>query len=149
LNELEGLSRGTRPTTATPTETGGTKRQSPDPQHVLKVAQFAKEALDFLKTRHSTVKCITTKGAVLPSTNFYTEDDAQWSADFRNDDKILTTCLLLGKNRHESAQEDLPMYNHATPARSEQNSLFAKIQGVSFTIQHLTLVTHHTQFYFR
>ncbi|CAH1977497.1 unnamed protein product [Acanthoscelides obtectus] len=105
LNELEGLSRGTRPTTATPTETGGTKRQSPDPQHVLKVAQFAKEALDFLKTRHSTVKCITTKGAVLPSTNFYTEDDAQWSADFRNDDKILTTCLLLGKNRHESAQE--------------------------------------------
>nr|CAH7719815.1 unnamed protein product [Callosobruchus chinensis] len=111
LNELEGLSRGNRPST-TPTDTGGSvvsggRRQSPDPQHVLKVAQSAKEALDFLKTRHSTVKCITTKGAVLPSTAFYTEDDGQWTADFRNDDKILTTCLLLGKNRQEvqSAQE--------------------------------------------
>lgn len=80
-------------------------RNSLDPEHIKKVANAAKDALDFLKTRHSSVKCVTTKGAILPSTTFSTEDDTSWDCSFKNDDKILTTCLVLCKNHKDQTQE--------------------------------------------
>lgn len=80
-------------------------RHSQDPEHIKKVANASKEALDFLKTRHSSVKCVTTKGKILPSTTFSTEDDTSWDCSFKNDDKILTTCLVLCKNHKEQTQE--------------------------------------------
>lgn len=58
-----------------------------------------------MKTRHVSVKCVTTKGAVIPSTNFSTEDDTMWDNSFSNDDKILTTCIGLCKEYKEPSQE--------------------------------------------
>ena len=94
LSELEGLSRGGKsPAPST--------RSSLDPQHVKKVAQAAKKALAFLKSRPQAEKCVTTKGAVLSSTTFTTEDDSTLDATFKNDDKILATCLVLSKGHRE------------------------------------------------
>ncbi|XP_066253104.1 telomerase-binding protein EST1A isoform X2 [Euwallacea similis] len=91
LSELEGLSKGNPP----PTSKG---KFSPSPEHVQKVAEASRAALEFLKTRHAAVKCVTTKGAVLPSMTFSVEDDATWDVTVKNDDKILDTCLILCKN---------------------------------------------------
>ncbi|XP_044271255.1 telomerase-binding protein EST1A isoform X2 [Tribolium madens] len=97
LSELEGLSRGGKsPIPST--------RSMLDPQHVRKVAQAAKRALSFLKSRPQAVKCVTTKGAVLSSTTFTTEDDSMLDATFKNDDKILATCLVLSKGHREQQQ---------------------------------------------
>jgi protein SMG6 len=94
LSELEGLSRGGKsPTPST--------RSALDPQHVRKVAQAAKRALVYLKSKPPAVKCVTTKGAVLSSTTFTTEDDSMMDATFKNDDKILATCLVLSKGHRE------------------------------------------------
>lgn len=73
------------------------QRRPFNPQHATKVAEAAKQALEFLSKKHAYVKCITTKGTFLPSTTFTTEDDT--TADvMTNDDKILATCLTLCKN---------------------------------------------------
>ncbi|XP_050308985.1 telomerase-binding protein EST1A-like isoform X2 [Anthonomus grandis grandis] len=94
LSELEGLSKGT------PLSTTVTKSKSaPTADHVQRVAVASRLALDLLKKRHASVKCVTTKGTVLPSTSFSTEDDTTWDATVKNDDKILTTCLVLCKNQ--------------------------------------------------
>ncbi|XP_023013335.2 uncharacterized protein isoform X1 [Leptinotarsa decemlineata] len=98
LSELEGLSRGGKAPTPD-------SRTSLDPQHIIKVAGSAKNALDFLKTRHSSLKCVTTKGAVLASTAFSTEDDTTWDNSLTNDDKILTTCLVLCKGHKTQPHE--------------------------------------------
>ncbi|CAG9815620.1 unnamed protein product [Phaedon cochleariae] len=96
LSELEGLSRGGR------SPLPESRRHRPlDPQHVKRVAMCAKSALDLLRQRHSAVKCVTTKGAVLASTAFCTEEDddggaADGDGGARcNDDKILSTCLVV------------------------------------------------------
>lgn len=94
LSELEGLARGGRSPVPSP-------RTSVDPQHTIKVGEAAKKALDFLKSRHKSVKCITTKGTVLTSTTFTTEDDSTLETNIKNDDKILTTCLVFCKAEHE------------------------------------------------
>ncbi|KAG5886136.1 hypothetical protein JTB14_009235, partial [Gonioctena quinquepunctata] len=98
LSELEGLSRGGK--VATPDS-----RTSLDPQHVRRVAKSAKSALEFLKNRHPSVKCVTTKGRILATTTFSTEDDTTWDNSLRNDDKILTTCLVLCKNNKNQPQD--------------------------------------------
>lgn len=100
---MEGLSRGGKSPTP-PT------RSSLDPQHVRKVAEAAKCALSFLKNRPHGVKCITTKGAVLSSTTFTTEDDSALDSSFKNDDKILATCLALSKGHRDQAVESKYVY---------------------------------------
>ncbi|XP_057667443.1 telomerase-binding protein EST1A isoform X1 [Diorhabda carinulata] len=100
ISELEGLSRGGK-------VPAPDSRSTLDPQHVQKVATSARDALDFLKTRHASVKCVTTKGAIIPSTNFSTEDDSMWDNSFRNDDKILTTCLGLCKEQKDQTTQDV------------------------------------------
>lgn len=84
-----------------------TSRHSVDPEHMKKVANSAKEALEFLKNRHLSVKCVTTKGAILPSTSFSNEDDTSWECNMKNDDKILTTCLVLCKNHKDQTQDNV------------------------------------------
>ncbi|XP_018574342.1 telomerase-binding protein EST1A isoform X2 [Anoplophora glabripennis] len=101
LSELEGLSRGGKAPTPD-------SRSFLDPQHVKKVAESAKNALDFLRNRHASVKCVTTKGAIIASTTFSTEDDATWDSSLRNDDKILTTCLVLCKSHKDKDQAQVP-----------------------------------------
>ncbi|KAL1494247.1 hypothetical protein ABEB36_009872 [Hypothenemus hampei] len=91
LSELEGLSKGNSSTTSRSPYT-------PSVEHVQKVAQAARSALEFLKKRHTSVKCVTSKGAVLPSTTFSTEDNTVWEVNMKNDDKILATCLVLCRN---------------------------------------------------
>lgn len=67
-----------------------------DPEHTRRVGEAARKALVLLKKRHPNIKCVTTKGAVLNSTTFTTEEDSSTSLA-NNDDKILTTCLNLSK----------------------------------------------------
>lgn len=94
LNELEGLAKGGK----TPAPAG---RNTSDPQHVLKVAESAKHALEFIGKRHPYVKCITTKGTILLSTTFTAEDDSVVDVTWKNDDKILSACLTLCKGSKE------------------------------------------------
>ncbi|KAL3267755.1 hypothetical protein HHI36_006882 [Cryptolaemus montrouzieri] len=90
LGELEGLGRGGK------SPVPGT-RSSLNPEHVKKVGESARMALNFLKKRHPNVKCVTTKGAIFNSTTFTTEDDTTSNCVAKNDDKILITCLNLSK----------------------------------------------------
>lgn len=93
LGELEGLAKGGKGPVPNP-------RTPLNPQHVIKVAEAAKQALEFLTVKHSNVKCITTKGTILTSTIFTVEDDTTSDA-MTNDDKILATCLTLCKNNKD------------------------------------------------
>lgn len=98
LNELEGLTKGGK----TPVPSG---RSTADPQHVIKVAESAKQALEFLANRHPFVKCMTTKGTILTSTTFTAEDDSVVDVTWKNDDKILSACLALCKGSKEPQVE--------------------------------------------
>ncbi|XP_044755444.1 telomerase-binding protein EST1A [Coccinella septempunctata] len=97
LGELEGLGRGgIAPVPGTMSRT--------DPEHTKKVGEAARKALVLLKKRHHNIKCVTTKGAVLNSTTFTTEEDPSMNLA-KNDDKILTTCLNLSK-LHDKQMEN-------------------------------------------
>lgn len=76
-----------------------------DPQHVLKVADSAKQALEYLGNRHNNIKCVTTKGTTLPTFTFTVEEDSTVDSNLRNDDKILSTCLVLCKNNKDEIVE--------------------------------------------
>ncbi|XP_060528527.1 telomerase-binding protein EST1A isoform X2 [Cylas formicarius] len=101
LSELEGLSKGG---VAAPSHVNF--RVALNPEHVRRVAQSARAALEFFKKRHASVKCVTTRGTVLPSTTFSAEDDTSLDGSLTNDDKILTTCLGLCKGHHHQEGED-------------------------------------------
>lgn len=93
MGELEGLAKGSKGPQPN-------LRAQFNAQHVTKVAEAAKHALEFLATKHQFVKCITTKGTVLTSRTFTIEDDSTSDA-MTNDDKILATCLTLCKNTRD------------------------------------------------
>ncbi|KAF2892803.1 hypothetical protein ILUMI_13369 [Ignelater luminosus] len=101
LNELEGLGRGGKCPVPSP-------RMAADPQHVLKVADSAKQALEYLGNRHNNIKCVTTKGTTLPTFTFTSEEDSTTDSTLRNDDKILSTCLVLCKNNKDEIAEGEP-----------------------------------------
>ncbi|XP_015592692.1 telomerase-binding protein EST1A isoform X2 [Cephus cinctus] len=91
LNELEGLARG-----------GGSRdcprassRSTLDPEHVARVADNARNALAFARSRNPAVRCLTTRGTVLTSSTFTVEEDVDQDGLTRNDDRILATCLSL------------------------------------------------------
>ncbi|XP_049823827.1 uncharacterized protein LOC109600502 isoform X3 [Aethina tumida] len=112
LSELEGLSKGGKSPMPT------TRKSPADPQHVLKVAEAARKALDFLKNRHQSVKCVTTKGAILASVAFTTEDDSTLDGGLTNDDKILATCLALCRNHREQPTGEGDGSQHVEGAES-------------------------------
>ncbi|KAJ9586161.1 hypothetical protein L9F63_020194, partial [Diploptera punctata] len=88
LKELEGLARGGKDRDHIPVP-------AVDPEHAAKVAEAAKQALAFLRSRCPGVRCVTTRGTVIPTSAFAMEEDTE--QDERNDDKILATSLSLCK----------------------------------------------------
>lgn len=68
------------------------------------MAEAAKLALEFLSTKHQSVKGITTKGTILNSTTFTAEEEASVGVVMTNDDKILATCLTLCKGSKDQIE---------------------------------------------
>ncbi|XP_029049642.1 telomerase-binding protein EST1A-like isoform X2 [Osmia bicornis bicornis] len=92
LNELEGLARGADARDCPPAS-----RATLDPEHVARVAESAKVALAFARSRNPAIRCLTTRGTVLTSSTFTVEEDVDKDGLTRNDDRILATCLSLCK----------------------------------------------------
>lgn len=91
MNELEGLARGGKaPAPST--------RTAIHPNHIVKVAEAAKSALEFLHSKSPAVRCVTTKGSVVRSNAFALEEDYDQETGLRNDDRILETSLSLCHN---------------------------------------------------
>ncbi|XP_050078429.1 telomerase-binding protein EST1A [Anopheles maculipalpis] len=122
INELEGLSKGVRhlvpkqqpsavnellspasKTFAVPTgPPSGMDVSLPSLQHAAKVAELSKKALHFIKSRNAALKCVTTKGSILKTSNFTVEDD---DGDLKsNDDRILETALNLCRHSVKEKQ---------------------------------------------
>lgn len=70
LNELEGLARG-----AGTRDTQPASRAALNPEHVARVAENAKAALAFARSRNPAIRCLTTRGTVLSSSTFTVEED--------------------------------------------------------------------------
>ncbi|KAI4496928.1 hypothetical protein M0804_000738 [Polistes exclamans] len=90
LNELEGLTRGADARDCPPAS-----RATLNPEHVARVAESAKAALAFARSRNPAIRCLTTRGTVLTSSTFTVEEDVDKDKLTRNDDRILATCLSL------------------------------------------------------
>ncbi|XP_033208324.1 telomerase-binding protein EST1A isoform X2 [Belonocnema kinseyi] len=90
LNELEGLARGAETRDSPPAF-----RATLNPEHVARVAENAKAALAFARSRNPAIRCLTTRGTVLTSSTFTVEEDVTQDGSTRNDDRILATCLSL------------------------------------------------------
>ncbi|KAL2741102.1 telomerase-binding protein EST1A-like isoform X4 [Vespula maculifrons] len=107
LNELEGLARGADARDCPPAS-----RATLDPEHVARVAESAKVALAFARSRNPAIRCLTTRGTVLTSSTFTVEEDVDKDKLTRNDDRILATCLSLcrtgNKDYNNSAEEGQP-----------------------------------------
>ncbi|XP_012273002.1 telomerase-binding protein EST1A isoform X2 [Orussus abietinus] len=108
LNELEGLTRGASPRNCPPAS-----RASLDPEHVARVAENAKSALAFARSRNPAIKCLTTRGTVLTSSTFTVEEDVDQDGLTRNDDRILATCLSLCR----ASSKDQPSTEEGQPRR--------------------------------
>ena len=87
LKELDGLAKGARPA------------KYASPEHAAMVAENARHALSFLKERNPNIKCVTSRGTVMPSLGIASEDD--YDADKNNDDLILDACQNLAGFREE------------------------------------------------
>jgi protein SMG6 len=148
LKELEGLARGGKDRDYMPVP-------SVDPEHAAKVAEAAKMALVFLRSRSPGVRCVTTRGTVIHTSAFAMEEDTEqvrlhpesvllrvmltadlaphpqcYLQDERNDDKILTTSLSLcrssGKDECKPGNFDyLLTFKHRTFRR-----WFPELSGV-------------------
>ncbi|KAL2740106.1 telomerase-binding protein EST1A-like isoform X4 [Vespula squamosa] len=107
LNELEGLARGADARDCPPAS-----RATLDPEHVARVAESAKVALAFARSRNPAIRCLTTRGTVLTSSTFTVEEDVDKDKLTRNDDRILATCLSLSrtgnKDHNNPAEEGQP-----------------------------------------
>ncbi|CAK9812185.1 Telomerase-binding protein EST1A [Anthophora quadrimaculata] len=106
LNELEGLARGADARDCPPAS-----RATLDPEHVARVAESAKAALAFARSRNPAIRCLTTRGTVLTSSTFTVEEDVDKDGLTRNDDRILATCLSLckaGNKDQVNAEEGQP-----------------------------------------
>ncbi|XP_043684021.1 telomerase-binding protein EST1A-like isoform X3 [Vespula pensylvanica] len=107
LNELEGLARGADARDCPPAS-----RATLDPEHVARVAESAKAALAFARSRNPAIRCLTTRGTVLTSSTFTVEEDVDKDKLTRNDDRILATCLSLcrtgNKDHNNPAEEGQP-----------------------------------------
>jgi hypothetical protein len=70
LKELEGLARGGKDRDYMPVP-------SVEPEHAAKVAEAAKMALVFLRSRSPGVRCVTTRGTVIRTSAFAMEEDTE------------------------------------------------------------------------
>ncbi|XP_058832395.1 uncharacterized protein LOC131690537 isoform X2 [Topomyia yanbarensis] len=129
INELEGLSKGiklsgvtsatgiiaSKLTTSTvaavlPGKSGpGTTPVSLDrrfdPKHAEKVAEASKQALHFFKKKNPALKCVSSKGTILNTFTFTSEDDV--GEQKSNDDRILETALKLCRNHAEEKRGEI------------------------------------------
>lgn len=80
LKELEGLARGGKDRDHIPVP-------SVDPEHAAKVAEAAKVALVFLRSRSPRVRCVTTRGTVIHTSAFAMEEDTE---------QVITLCGEVG-----------------------------------------------------
>ncbi|KMQ95201.1 telomerase-binding protein est1a [Lasius niger] len=101
LNELEGLARGADARDCPPAS-----RAALNPEHVARVAESAKAALAFARSRNPAIRCLTTRGTVLTSSIFTVEEDVDKDGLTRNDDRILTTCLSLCRSNKDQANAE-------------------------------------------
>ncbi|KAL6266286.1 hypothetical protein P5V15_003144 [Pogonomyrmex californicus] len=101
LNELEGLARGADARDCPPAS-----RATLNPEHVARVAENAKAALAFARSRNPAIRCLTTRGTVLTSSTFTVEEDVDKDGLTRNDDRILTTCLSLCRSNKDQANAE-------------------------------------------
>ncbi|XP_025992669.2 telomerase-binding protein EST1A isoform X2 [Solenopsis invicta] len=101
LNELEGLARGADARDCPPAS-----RAALNPEHVARVAESAKMALAFARSRNPAIRCLTTRGTVLSSSTFTVEEDVYKDGLTRNDDRILTTCLSLCRSSKDQANAE-------------------------------------------
>ncbi|KYM99474.1 Telomerase-binding protein EST1A [Cyphomyrmex costatus] len=119
LNELEGLARGADARDCPPAS-----RATLNPEHVVRVAENAKAALAFARSRNPAIRCLTTRGTVLTSSTFTVEEDVDKDGLTRNDDRILTTCLSLCRTNKDQVNAEreilrkLNKKNWGTPAFS-------------------------------
>lgn len=81
LKELEGLARGGKDRDHVPVP-------HVDPEHAAKVAEAAKIALVFLRSRSPGVRCVTTRGTVIHTSAFAMEEDT---------DQVIMLCSTLGQ----------------------------------------------------
>nr|CAD7269995.1 unnamed protein product [Timema shepardi] len=88
IKELEGLARGGRDRDFIPLAHVA-------PEHAARVAESAKTALTFLRSRLPGVRCVTSRGTVLAPTSCAMEEETDLQQG--NDDRILTTSLSLCK----------------------------------------------------
>ncbi|XP_046391094.1 telomerase-binding protein EST1A isoform X2 [Ischnura elegans] len=113
VSELEGLARGGQ----RPTHSGSSSVAS-SASHCVLVAEGARSALALLRSPGGGpvpgVRCVTTRGTVLPSSTFTVEEDdsalgSAGEGELRgNDDRILATCLSLVRSqegRHEAVAD--------------------------------------------
>jgi len=93
LNELEGLARGADARDCPPAS-----RATLNPEHVARVAESAKAALAFARSRNPAIRCLTTRGTVLTSSTFTVEEDVDKVSEKRDEPgrfDTLTLTLLL------------------------------------------------------
>lgn len=81
LKELEGLARGGKDRDHIPVP-------AVDPEHAAKVAEAAKIALVFLRSRSPGVRCVTTRGTVIHTSAFAMEEDTE---------QVIILCSKLGQ----------------------------------------------------
>ena len=67
---MEGLARGADTRDSPPAF-----RATLNPEHVARVAENAKAALAFARSRNPAIRCLTTRGTVLTSSTFTDEED--------------------------------------------------------------------------
>lgn len=84
VNELEGLAK---------VSVGRGQESHQSPEHQAMVRENARLALGWLRDRPLHVKCVTSKGTVLPSFSMTSEEDILDGK--KNDDRILDCCLAL------------------------------------------------------
>lgn len=90
LNELEGLARGADARDCPPAS-----RATLDPEHVARVAESAKAALAFARSRNPAIRCLTTRGTVLTSSTFTVEEDVdKVSSEFSRENDELDGALI-------------------------------------------------------
>ena len=120
LNELEGLARGADSRDCPPAS-----RATLDPEHVARVAESAKAALAFARSRNPAIRCLTTRGTVLTSSTFTVEEDV---------DKVseLISCKLKKRNSNKQTQREtfeLDFFENCV-SRSGYRSSFWDVQRV-------------------
>ncbi|KAJ6639859.1 Telomerase-binding protein EST1A [Pseudolycoriella hygida] len=91
INEIEGLSKGMFLDVIDKQKLDVALRK--EYEHNKMVGKAAKESLNFLRNKLSTVKCVTTKGSILNTFSFTAEDVSTEKAS--NDDRILLAAVNL------------------------------------------------------